>query len=237
MYKIKNVSMSYEEGKSILNNISLTTKVGKTTMIIGPNGAGKTSLISTMLGFNPITSGDISFADEPIAGSLSPKQQKLIGYIPDEVFLNNYLTVNENIEYFTAIINHKFNQEKVDDILKTLNISKYQDELAKNLSKGTKQKVQLASLLINDIKFIIMDEPTIGLDIMTKNTLASLINTMKNQGITFLITSHDLSFSESIYDDAIFINEGNLIHQINDRNENLADVIAQLYNGDSQINN
>ncbi len=229
MYNIKNISMSYEKGKTILNDISFTTRVGKTTMVIGPNGAGKTSLISTMLGFNPITSGEILFAQKPINGQLLPEQQKLIGYIPDEVFLNNYLTVNENIEYFTAIINQKFNQEKVDNILKTLNISKYKNELAKNLSKGTKQKVQLASLLINEIKFIIMDEPTIGLDIMTKNTLASLINSMKKQGITFLITSHDLSFSEAIYDDAIFINEGRVIHNINNRNESLSNIISKLY--------
>lgn len=229
MFELKNIVMGYEVNKEVLHNVSFKINKGKTTLIIGPNGAGKTTIIKVLLGLINYQQGEVYFDGEKIEDKLDRNQRKVIGYIPDEVALNNYLTVNENIEYFTVIMGNQFKQELVDQMIVKLGLENYKEQLAKNLSKGTKQKVQLAYLLLNETRFIIMDEPTVGLDIVTKNKLSALISDMKKEGVTFLITSHDLSFCEAVYDDAIFINDGNVIDIINNREKSLSNHINSIY--------
>ena len=201
--EIKDVSFTYPNGRTILNNINL--KIGKENIIgiIGPNGSGKTTLLDIMANLIVPTNGEVN-------------NKENIGYLFQNTKSSFFCkTVKEEIEMSVITHNYKVNQidKRIKDVLKIVNLS--EDVLEKKsleLSNKEAKLVALATILIYNPKIILLDEPTTNLDDETKEELIKLFKLLKNKyHKTIIIVSHDMELIHKLVDNIIVLNNGEIV--------------------------
>ena len=206
--RIHNLSVTLGGTVKALKNISVDLPIGQAIGFIGPSGAGKTTLIRSIVGRLKLTSGSIeifglSAGDAKLRNQMSYMTQELSVY-PD-------LTVKENLRYFATMAGHKDNaNDIIKNVLKEVDMSDKANSLVKNLSGGQKQRASLSVALIGSPRLMVLDEPTIGLDPVLRDSLWKLFNKLKSQGTTLLVSSHSMDEAERC-DDLILIRSGKLI--------------------------
>lgn len=177
--EIKNLTKTF--GKTTaLDNLSLNIEKGKITGLIGADGAGKTTLLRTITGLLIPDSGEIS------ALGFNPVTQKdeltpLIGYMPKKFGLYEDLTVLENLILYADLKNVTHNFEKMLEFTK---LAPFQDRLAGALSGGMKQKLGLACTLLGNPEFLLLDEPSVGVDPISRKDLMKMVREMINPQTT-----------------------------------------------------
>lgn len=198
--------------KRAVDNLDLTIEKGEIFGLLGPNGAGKTTIILTLLGLSEPTSGSVT-VNGFNATSQPLKVKKITGYLPDEVGFADNSTGLESLVY-TAMLNGIPENEAVksaNDLLKTVELTEAGDKKTKTYSKGMKQRLGLADVLIKRPEIIILDEPTVGIDPKGINDFLELIRDLsKNKGITVLLSSHILHQIEKICDRVGILVDGKL---------------------------
>ncbi|MDD6796257.1 MAG: ABC transporter ATP-binding protein [Clostridiaceae bacterium] len=208
MLEIKNLNLEFDD-KPILKNINLKLEKGKIYGLIGPNGVGKTSLIKCLTGIYEPNNGEVLYDGNIVYDNVEVK--KNIAYVPDENNFFSSFKITQIIEYYKYCYEN-FNEEKLFEINKYFKIGlnkKYYQ-----LSKGMKMKTCLMLALAQEADYIILDEPTAGLDPIMKNILFKLLEKeMKNRDITIIISSHHLSELERICDDVILIADGEISYE------------------------
>ena len=204
---VKKLNKFIEE-KHILKDFDMEISKGTIHALLGPNGAGKTSLLKVILGISKTDSGEVLFMGESLSIPYSKEIRRKIGYVPDDPILTNYLTGLENLSYMNHIYGNCRNEDELLEILKDNGIEHAKDVLVKDYSKGMKQRLSLAVLDLYNPALIIMDEPSIGLDILGVNDLKRKLIEYRNQGSTILLTTHDIHFCQEIADNVSLINEG-----------------------------
>jgi len=158
--EINSLSKSYGK-KKVLDNIDLTMEEGTVLAILGKNGAGKSTMIKSILGFNKINAGEVY-----ILGDKPSNRRDEIGYLSENIALYPYLSAVDNIKIAALSSNIRLSKDKITDILETVNLTGSENKKIKEYSLGMKRRLQLAmAMLIKDVKFLILDEPTNGLDI------------------------------------------------------------------------
>ena len=189
-----------------LNQIYLTLERGRIIGLLGPNGSGKTTLIKIMNGLLKPSSGEIF-----INGQRPGIETKYrISYLPEKTYLQPGMKVIEMVQYFQDFY-PDFRIDRAYDMLGRLQIPP--TERLKNLSKGTKEKVQLILVMSRDADLYILDEPIAGVDPAARDyTLHTILNNY-NRNATILLSTHLISDVESILDEVIFIKYGNIILQ------------------------
>ncbi len=193
-------------GKLALNRICLNLEPGKIIGLLGPNGSGKTTLIKIMNDLLEPTAGEIL-----IAGHKPGIETKFhISYLPERTYLNSGMKVMEMVRYFEDFY-PDFRVERAFDMLHRLQIPP--NERLKNLSKGTKEKVQLILVMSRDAQLYILDEPIAGVDPASRDYILHTIVSNYNRNATILISTHLISDIENILDEVIFIRCGNIILQ------------------------
>ncbi|MEH7643408.1 ABC transporter ATP-binding protein [Bacillus pumilus] len=215
LLSVRKVTKVFEREKIILDNISLDLEENDITFILGSNGAGKTTLLQILLGLIEKQEGDILFEGKKLNYPLSNEFKRKIGYVSDQPLLIEYLTALENLEYISFIYNVKYTQNDFIEILQRYGLMDVDDKLVKNFSRGMRTKLNLCFLDIIDPMVIYMDEPTIGLDVMSIQYLTSKILEYKKNGKTLLITSHDMAFVMQLAEH-IYILHGGIIKRMND---------------------
>lgn len=173
---------------------------------MGPNGIGKTTLIHIVLGLTNRDGGSIIFDKVNVKDKLNLEMKKKICYIPDSPFFLEYLTGLENLKYISRIYNKDLSVPKIKKVMAEFDLEPNDETLVKNYSRGMKTKLNLCFIEIIDSSFIIMDEPTIGLDITSIEYLKNKITEFKDRNKTILITSHDMEFIRSIADEIYLLN-------------------------------
>jgi len=202
----KNVSKYYGKQK-VLSDINLTITSGKIVGLIGPNGAGKTTLLKGILGLGPVD-GELSVM------GMNPKRdrEKLleqVSFIADTAVLPVWMTVKQIIQY-VAGVHPRFSEEKCHEFLKNTKI-RFHVKIS-NLSKGMLVQLHLSLIMGIDSKLLVLDEPTLGLDILyRKQFYASLLNDYHDNQKTILITTHQVEEIEEVLTDLIFINDGQIV--------------------------
>ncbi len=206
--KMKNVTKNY--GKiSALDNVSLTIPKGRIIGLFGKNGAGKTTLLRCVLGFLKFE-GDITFMDMPITRHY-PEIHEHVAFIPDVNCLDGRLTVAQTIEYVSAL-NSSWNQETAKKLLKRSNLP--MDRKVAGLSKGMKTKLYLLLTLSLDVELLLLDEPTLGLDLVfRKEFFNTILGEFYDENKTIIISTHQVEEVEHILHDIIFIDDGKIILQ------------------------
>lgn len=200
-----NLHKSYSD-KNALNGIDLAIAPGRIVGLIGPNGAGKTTLLKGILGLTPIE-GELR-----VLGFNPQKQRSAmleeVSFIADTAILPRWLKVSEAITYVEGV-HRKFNRAKVLDFLAKTQIK--QTDTIRNLSKGMITQLHLALIMAIDSQLLVLDEPTLGLDILyRKQFYESLLNDYYDAQKTLLITTHQVEEIEGILTDIIFINQGKI---------------------------
>lgn len=193
-------------GKLALNQIYLNLERGKIIGLLGPNGSGKTTLIKIMNGLLKPTAGEILITGE--RPGIETKYR--ISYLPERTYLHPGMKVMEMMQYFQDFY-PDFRMERAFDMLHRLQIPP--NERLKNLSKGTKEKVQLILVMSRDADLYILDEPIAGVDPASRDYILHTIVSNYNRNATVLISTHLIADVESILDEVVFIKYGNIILQ------------------------
>lgn len=225
MITINNLSKNYGKA-TVLNIESLEIPNGETFGLVGNNGAGKTTLFSLMLDLIQATTGFVSI--DGIKVNESEAWKNKVSAFVDDSFLIGYLTPEEYF-YFIGELRGQ-NKASVDEFLKQfhdlfngeiLNSGKY----VRDLSKGNQKKVGIVGAIIGNPEIIILDEPFANLDPSTQIKLKNLIKELSKQdGVTFLISSHDLSHTTEVCNRIVVVNKGQLVKDIQTNPETLKDL-------------
>jgi len=208
----KNLSKKYKD-HLVVDNLNLTIKKGEIFGLLGPNGAGKSTIILMTLGLTEPTSGSISVAGfdstrEPL------KVKRITGYLPEKVGFYDDMTAKGNLSYTAELNNIPFREipKKIDEALEMVALSKNKNQIVKTFSKGMKQRLGIADVLIKEPELIIFDEPTEGLDVKVANQmLQTILDLNKEKNITFLLSSHQLNLMQRICPRVGILSKGKLI--------------------------
>lgn len=233
MIKIQNLQKRF--GKFVaLENINIEIEKGKITSIIGPNGSGKTTLIKSILGLVIPTKGEIYIDGVNIKKNYNYREK--IGYMPQIANFPENVTVGEFFSMMQDIRNKK-NEKKLNELIEILDLTSHLNKKIKNLSGGTKQKVNAILSLMFNPEILIFDEPTVGLDPITAIKLKKLISKEKEKGKTIIFVSHIVNEIESLADNIVFMVEGKLTFagtiidlKVKAQRESLEDAIICLLN-------
>lgn len=211
LIEIKNLSKTYGK-KQALNNINLKIESGKIYGLLGPNGSGKTTLIKVINNLLTPTSGEVLIKGQ----KPGIESKKIISYLPERTYLNMNFKVKELLNYFEDFYEN-FDKEKAEQLLKKLNIE-LEDKL-KTMSKGTKEKVQLILVMSRKADIYILDEPIGGVDPASRDYILETILNNFDQKSSMIICTHLIQDVETILDNVIFINKGNIT--LNDTADNI----------------
>lgn len=205
LLECKNLTKQY--GKhTALNNVSLQIDSGHIIGLLGPNGSGKTTLIKLIAGLLSPTSGELYIKEEPVG----IQSKKLISYLPDHTYLNDWMSVKEIIRFF-ADFYKDFETERAYDMLSKLDIDP--NRKLKTLSKGTKEKVQLILVMSRKADLYLLDEPIAGVDPAARDYILNTIISNYDENASILISTHLISDIENILDEVIFIKDGCIYRQ------------------------
>ncbi|MBU3217973.1 ABC transporter ATP-binding protein [Clostridium estertheticum] len=208
--KVDNLSKTYKNIK-VVDNINLNVKEGTIYGFLGPNGAGKSTTIRMILGLIKATSGTVKLFGDDIPENRI-KVLKRIGAIVESPSYYGHLSAYDNLKIWSEL--KGVNSNKIIEVLKLLNLSEAKSKKVNNFSLGMKQRLGIAQALIGDPDFLILDEPTNGLDPMGIREIRNLlISLAKDFNKTIFISSHILSEMELIVDDVGIINKGKLLYE------------------------
>lgn len=207
MIEVKSVRKKF--GKlQVLKGFDFRLQTGKITAILGPNGSGKTTLIKSVLGLIIPDEGSIEFDGIPVNGKW--KYRKSIAYLPQIARFPENLTVIELLELIQDV---RREQAQYDHLVRLFELNGFMKKKLRQLSGGTRQKVNLVLTFMFDCPVYILDEPTSGLDPIALIRLKDLILKKKQQGKTFLITTHIMNLVEELADELMFLLEGEVYFQ------------------------
>ncbi len=207
--KINKLSVTLGGKVKALKNVNIELLAGKTIGVIGPSGAGKTTLIRAVIGRLKIVDGSIMIFDKSAGSS---ELRNAVTYMPQELSVYSDLTVKENLAYFATMSGQSRTEAKktVIQALDAVDLFNKADSLVSNLSGGQKQRVSLAIALIGSPKLMVLDEPTVGLDPVLRNSLWGLFARLASQGTTLIISSHSMD-EASRCDDLVLIRDGEVM--------------------------
>ncbi|OIP63427.1 MAG: multidrug ABC transporter ATP-binding protein [Ignavibacteria bacterium CG2_30_36_16] len=209
-------NLTKEFGKfTAVDNVNFNVKQGEIFGFLGANGAGKSTTIRMLIGILEPTSGDALVSGYSIKNQ-SDLVKKNIGYMSQKFSLYNDLTVVENIRFFAGIygLDGKKYEERKKWVLKVANLENMENVMTSSLPGGIKQRLALGTAVIHEPKIVFLDEPTSGVDPISRRNFWDLINELSEGGTTILVTTHYLDEAE-FCNDIILINAGKLIAQGN----------------------
>ncbi|MBN2582383.1 MAG: ABC transporter ATP-binding protein [Planctomycetes bacterium] len=193
-----------------LNGLDLTIRQGEIFGLLGPNGSGKTTTIKLLLGLLRPTRGSVSVLGYPAA---NVRKNNLIGYLPEESYLYRFLTGEETLMFYGRLfgLHGKALRQRVKELLDLVGLDRRARKRAlKEYSKGMSRRIGLAQALINNPSFVLLDEPTTGLDPVGTREMKDLILAMKAEGRTVLMSSHLLADVEDVCDRIAILVRGDM---------------------------
>lgn len=190
----RGLSVRYRESEAVAG-IDLTVDAGEVVGLIGPDGAGKTSALRVLAGLLRPSSGQATAFGEPVWERRRALHRRL-GYLAQRFALYGDLTVDENVQFFALLYGVRQWREKRDELLHRLGLAPFRRRLAEHLSGGMKQKLALACALIHGPELLILDEPTTGVDPVTRRELWRLLGGLVAQGLSLLVATPYLDEAE-----------------------------------------
>ena len=207
---INNLSKVYDNGFNALKNINLNIKKGEIFAMLGPNGAGKTTLISIICGIVNPTSGKVFVDNYDIISDFRETRSK-IGLVPQELTLEQFETVFNNVSYSRGLYGKKSDPKYIEKILKQLSLWDKKDLKLRQLSGGMKRRVLIAKALSHEPSILFLDEPTAGVDVELRKEMWKVVENLRKTGVTIILTTHYIEEAEAIADRVGVINQGEII--------------------------
>lgn len=221
-----NLSKKYKE-KYAVKNLNLIVNQGELYSLLGVNGAGKSTTIKMLSCLVPPTGGDAILNGHSILNN-SQEVKKIISVSPQETAVAEKLSVRENLEFIAQIygFDRKAAKQKAEDIIEQFELREFAKQKSKTLSGGLMRRLSIAMALITDPEILFLDEPTLGLDVLARRELWTVISKLKGK-ITIILTTHYLEEAESLSDRIGIMAKGNL------KAEGTADELKTLANTDN----
>ncbi|MBP0613120.1 ABC transporter ATP-binding protein [Chryseobacterium sp. cx-311] len=224
MIEIKNLYKKYKNADEFsVNNISLEIAENEIYGILGPNGAGKTTLISMLCGLIKPTSGTYTI------NGLSPRNRlnsikKITGIVPQEYALYPTLTARENLMFFGSLygLKHADLHQKIDAMLERVGLTNFADKKIEHFSGGMKRRCNLIAGIMHNPKVLFLDEPTVGVDVQSRNVIIEFLKELNQNGTSIVYTSHHLQEAQEFCTKIAIIDNGQ-IYAIGSPEELIAD--------------
>jgi ABC-2 type transport system ATP-binding protein len=207
----QNLTKRYN-GVPVVNGISFNVAEGEIFGLLGPNGAGKTTTILMMLGLTEVSDGRVSVLGyDPVREPLQVKRR--VGYLPDAVGFYDNLTAADNMHYTGRLIGLERDEReaKIQAALDHVGLHDVADKRVETFSRGMRQRLGLAEILMKQAQIAILDEPTSGLDPQATLELLDIIRDLKNHNVTVLLSSHLLDRVQSVCDRVALFSNGNIV--------------------------
>lgn len=197
-----------------VNNLSLIIEEKEIFGLLGPNGAGKTTLLSMLCGLIRPTSGSFTINDLSYDRNAT-EIKKIIGVVPQEYALYPTLTARENLRYFGSMYGLKGKElcQKVDNTLEHLGLLKFADKKVDTFSGGMKRRVNLIAGILHNPKVLFLDEPTVGVDVQSKNVIIDYLKELNSNGTSIIYTSHHLTEAQDFCSHIAIIDRGKIYAQ------------------------
>lgn len=186
-----------------IDGISFNLPAGRIIGLLGPNGSGKTTFIKSVAGLLTPTSGEITVAGHPIG----VESRAAVSYLPERNSIPEYFTVKQTVTYFEDFFSD-FDRGRAEDMLSRLGVP--DDAKIKNLSKGTKEKVQLVMVMSRRARLYLLDEPISGVDPAARDYIISTILSCYSKDSSVIISTHLIADIENVMDGFIFIKQGKI---------------------------
>ncbi|MDN6567377.1 MAG: ATP-binding cassette domain-containing protein [Tetragenococcus koreensis] len=209
MLELKNISKSFGS-KKVIDSLDLTIPDGSILAIVGPSGGGKTTLLRTLAGLEAVDSGNFLLNGETFDPVNTKEQEQVVGVVFQEFELFPHLSVFENIVLAPRLALKEDKQtytKKAEEIAAQLGIESLMQQYPYQLSGGQKQRVAIARAMAMDPKVLAYDEPTSALDPALREHVEKIILGLKQQGVTQLVVTHDMTFAENIADNLLKVEE------------------------------
>jgi len=211
--RIENLTKTYR-GSEIpaLNNISLSVPKNEIFGLLGPNGAGKTTTISILCGFLRKDFGIVEINGLSIEKE-SNEIKKIIGLVPQEIALYETLTPIENLRFFGKMYGLEKDRLKrrTDECLSLMGLDKSRNKLIKTFSGGMKRRLNLIAGILHEPKILFLDEPTVGVDVQSRNVILEHLKELNKKGTTIIYTSHYMEEAEQFCSSIAIIDSGEII--------------------------
>jgi ABC-type multidrug transport system ATPase subunit len=205
MLKVEHVTKKF--GKvTACNDLSFTLEPGTVTVLLGPNGAGKSTIMKSIIGLLRFE-GEILIEGRP---NKTPEARRILGYIPELPSLYPNLTVSEHMEFIARAYKLKDHRQVTGDLFRRFELEPYRKKFGDELSKGMQQKLNICMGLLSDPKLLLLDEPMIGLDPHAIKQLKNIIEEMRMQGKTMLISTHIIDSVDMLWDRTLIMQNGEI---------------------------
>lgn len=211
--EIRNLTKFYKGSKiPAVNNISFSIHQNEIFGLLGPNGAGKTTTISMLCGLFPPTSGEITI--DGISQKNNPdKIKNIIGVVPQDIALYQSLTALENLMFIGTMygLKGKSLRQRIDESIEMLGLTSSINKKIATYSGGMKRRVNLVAGILHNPKIIFLDEPTVGIDVQSRNVILEYLKTLNSQGTTIIYTSHYMEEAENLCTRVVIIDKGEIV--------------------------
>lgn len=205
MLQIENVSKKYGDLLA-LDNVFLNIPQGVCFGLIGPNGSGKSTLIKIISQIIQTDVGKVSYVRD---------SKDILGYVPQDISLEEKLTAKTNIEFFGKIYGLKGSRlkERAEEILKNVGLLERANDIVENFSGGMKRRLNIGCALMHNPILVILDEPTVGVDPQSRRYIFDIVNNLKKEGKTVIYVSHYMEEIENLCDYVAFIDKGKIVEE------------------------
>jgi len=209
----ENLERRYGKVK-VVDGVSLTVHPGEVVGLLGPNGAGKTTTFYMIVGFLKADRGKILLGGRDITRLPMYRRARLgIGYLPQEASVFRKLTVRENILAVleTLGLERRERDQRLEELLNELDIAKLADRKGYNLSGGERRRVEITRALVTEPRYLLLDEPFVGIDPIAVGEIQDIINRLRRRGLGILITDHSVRETLRTTDRAYILYEGKIL--------------------------
>jgi ABC-2 type transport system ATP-binding protein len=211
LIEVKNLTKRYN-GVAVVKGISFSVARGEIFGLLGPNGAGKTTTILMLLGLSDISAGQARVCGfDPVREPLAVKRR--VGYLPDMVGFYDNLTAADNLRYTARLIglSPTEREERIKSSLEQVGLAEVADKRVTTFSRGMRQRLGLAEILMKDAQVAILDEPTSGLDPQATTELLEIIRNLKRHNVSVMLSSHLLERVQSVCDRVALFDQGKIV--------------------------
>ncbi|MBR4330850.1 MAG: ABC transporter ATP-binding protein [Candidatus Riflebacteria bacterium] len=210
MIELSHLTRKFNEHVAV-DDLCLNIPNGAMFGFLGANGAGKTTTLKMIMGLLQPTAGSVAIDGLNVAANPVEVKSK-VGYLPDEVFLYDYLTGRQFLDFVADIYNIKTEEreEKINNLLVSFGLEEAADDFAGNYSFGMKKKLALAGIVVHNPSLLILDEPFNGLDPQATRDFKNMLKKMSKEGTTIIFSSHVLEVVEKMVTHVGIINKGKL---------------------------
>ena len=210
MLSVKDVRKTYEGGGDALKGVSLDIPEGEILALLGPNGAGKTTLISIICGLSTMTGGSVTVGGHDVIRDFRAAR-RLIGLVPQEIALEPFETVWNTVRFTRGLYGAGPDDAYLEQVLRSLALWDKRAAMTRELSGGMKRRVLIAKALSHQPRVLFLDEPTAGVDVALRREMWQVVEGLRRDGVTIILTTHYLEEAEEMADRIGVINRGELL--------------------------